>query len=180
MPSKSPLPMPSLDLLHSLFEFKDGVLVWRVKPEGHFKDPAYQRAWNTKFAGKPAGTTRADGYVVTTVSGRPKLVHRIAFYLAHGFCPAKIDHIDGDPSNNRIENLREANDSQNCWNMALGTKNTSGVKGVTWHIRDKRWQAQVKVNDKMTHLGQFRELEDAKAAVINYRKIHHGEFANDG
>lgn len=180
MSSKAPRPMPDRQVLESLFEYREGCLWWKVKPEGYFKDPAYQRSWNTKFAGKPAGLHRPDGYVLTMVQGKNVLVHRIIYFLAHGYCPAKVDHVDGNPANNRIENLRAANDSQNCWNMALSSKNTSGIKGVTWHIRDKRWQAQLKINDKMVHLGQFRELEDAKAAVINYRKIHHGEFANDG
>jgi len=66
----------------------------------------------------------------------------LIFLYHHGYLPKFVDHIDGNKKNNRIENLREATKSQNAMNQKVSTRNTSGIKGVMWHKRDKKWFVQ--------------------------------------
>ncbi|MCH6546434.1 MAG: HNH endonuclease, partial [Deltaproteobacteria bacterium] len=70
---------------------------------------------------------------------RPYLVHRTVFYLSHGYLPEQIDHINGIRSDNRIDNLRGANDCTNAYNRGLQSNNTSGVKGVCWYKSRDKW-----------------------------------------
>src|SRR5690606_28968194 len=93
-------------------------------------------------AGSTAGYRRSDGYIKVFAENRQWLAHRLAWFYVHGRPPQSgIDHIDGNPSNNRIANLREATQSQNNANAKRPRHNTSGFKGVS-KSRGK-WQAVV-------------------------------------
>ena len=88
-----------------------------------------------------------------------------------------VDHINGNPLDNRKQNLRPATRSQNLSNKRFSERNTSGFRGVTWAKRERTWFAQIKVHGKCRHLGYFRDpIEAARAfdaAALKYR----GEFA---
>lgn len=86
-----------------------------------------------------------------------------------------IDHIDGDPSNNRINNLRLVNGNQNLHNSKLRKDNTSGVKGINLH--QGKWVARVGLNGYRHHLGNFNSLEEATQAVKACREKLHGDYA---
>jgi hypothetical protein len=88
-----------------------------------------------------------------------------------------IDHIDGNSSNNRIENLRGVTGSQNQWNRKKSVNNTSGIKGINWDKQKSKWVSRVMVNYKSIFLGRFDTLEEATVAVENAREKYHGEFA---
>lgn len=75
------------------------------------------------------------------------------------------DHIDGDGLNNTRANLRPATSSQNACNRGVSAANKSGFKGVSWHKRVKKWQAQIKHSGKVTCIGYF---DDAKEAALAY------------
>jgi hypothetical protein len=75
-----------------------------------------------------------------------------------------VDHINGKILNNCVSNLRWASNSENQMNRKLGTNNTSGIKGVCWHKRHKKWSASVKVDGRSIYLGYFDTLDDAKVA----------------
>jgi hypothetical protein len=119
------------------------------------------------------------GHLVVRVLGRNMLIHRVAFAIVNGRFPSKcIDHINGDSSDNRIENLREASVSENGRNT-LGKRNsTTGILGVSWSRALKKYQAQIGINSKNIHLGFFGSKEEASAARIAAEVIHHGEFAS--
>ena len=88
-----------------------------------------------------------------------------------------IDHINGNGLDNRKENIRICTASDNAKNKILPASNKSGFKGVCWHKRDKKFYAQIKVNNKMQYLGVFDcPIEAAKAYNIGALK-HHGQFA---
>ncbi len=89
----------------------------------------------------------------------------------------EIDHIDGDRSNDRWCNLREASSSENKMNMAIRSDNTSGVKGVGWNKRLSKWHVRVKVRGIQYHIGYFDDLVAAKEAREAAALRHHGEFA---
>ena len=155
--------MPTQQQLHEMFEYRDGALYWKV-------------CLNNRVAvGSRAGTPHNVGYRSVRIGGKAYLEHRLIYLMLTGELPRTIDHINGIPDDNRIENLRSCTHSQNLYN-ARGW-GMSGVKGVTWHKRAKRWQAQLVIDGKQRYLGSFTELEDAVAAVNVARTQHHGEFA---
>jgi ribosomal protein S14 len=88
-----------------------------------------------------------------------------------------IDHINGDPSDNRIENLRLATHSQNRVNWQKPRRNASGVRGVVRCSRDGRWKAEIKFNGARINIGRFDTKEQAAAARRAKELEIHGEFA---
>jgi len=123
--------------------------------------------------GATAGSRRPDGYIrLGHYPYRKIYAHQAAWALVHGYWPKEIDHIDGDPSNNRISNLREVDHQTNQRNMKQATTNTSGCTGVVWWPRDENWNAQIQVSGKRINLGYFDSFDDAvaarKAAEIKY------------
>lgn len=95
--------------------------------------------------GTKAGTLRKDGYILCSFQGKRYLAHRLVWFYHHGCWPIYfIDHIDGDRSNNRIENLRQATCAENLQNIKKSAANTSGVTGVSYIKRLNLWRAQIK------------------------------------
>ena len=92
-----------------------------------------------------------------------KTVHRLVA-LAFIENPSKlplVDHINGDKQNNRVENLRFATKSQNNANKNMQTNNTTNVKGVTWNKQNKKFRAQIRINNKQYHLGLYESEFEA-------------------
>jgi len=125
--------------------------------------------WNSRYAGKPAlDSYTAMGYKQGCIFNKKYLAHRVIYAMCHGDWPAnQIDHIDGDPSNNRIENLRDVSHAENQRNMRAPTNNTSGTVGVHWSERDQTWGAQIEINRRKIHLGCFTKKDDALLARAN-------------
>ena len=127
-----------------------------------------------------AGSIDERGYVRVGISGETYAVHRIIFAMRHGIelsPDIEIDHIDKNPSNNRIDNLRLATTSQNMHNRAKSRNSTSGYKGAFWNKRDRKWRAQITLKNKQLHLGYFNTPEQAALAYNEAAKRLHGEFA---
>lgn len=161
-----------VDDLRARLEYfpESGELRWIERPIGHFRDQRTRASWHARFCGRPAGHLRRDGYLMVTVRiGGERfqvLAHRIAWALFHGRWPAdEIDHVNGDPADNRIANLREATRSGNM-------QNTNRM-GVSWNKRDRRWLAKIGLRNKIIRLGYFRRHEDAEAAYLEAKKLHH-------
>ena len=155
----------TVELARDLFEYRDGQLFWKA-----------DRGVN-KLKGKLVGSNGSSGYLSVSVSYKKYLVHRIVFMLHHGYMPERIDHIDGDPHNNRIENLRVCTQTQNSYNRKTRVDNISGVKGVHWGRRAKKWVGQIQVGGVKKHIGYFATKDEAAAAVQIIRLKEHQEFA---
>lgn len=99
--------LPPASVLRALFSYEDGKLYW-------LNDA---RRGKTK-AGNRAGSVDADGYRSAGVYGVYYKEHRIIWRMHHprGKMPTILDHIDGDRSNNKIENLRVATHAVNMLN----------------------------------------------------------------
>jgi Demerecviridae HNH endonuclease len=93
---------------------------------------------------------------------------------------AEIDHIDGDPGNDRFSNLRSTTRSQNLCNRRTMRNNRSGHKGVSWSKTHNNWRVQIYFNRAHIFIGMFDDLETAAAAASQARNRLHGEFANHG
>lgn len=123
-----------------------------------------------------AGWCDQLGYVAIMYNYRTYMAHRIVWLLAHREWPAHmIDHINGNPSDNRLSNLRPATDAQNQANRRAKAKSATGLKGVR-RFRN-RFQAAINVDGKREFLGSFKEAADAAAAYERAAERIHGEFA---
>lgn len=133
------------------------------------------RADRKKIHGWFAGYDNGNGYRTIYVDGKAVYVHRLAWAFVYGQHPSGlIDHINGNPSDNRIVNLRAVTDLENNQNIAKPTKaSKTGVRGVHFSSRINRWIAQITVNRKCNHLGSFKTLEEAKEAYMKAKKQFH-------
>jgi hypothetical protein len=128
--------------------------------------------------GRPAGSTDSRGYVKISASSGRFFAHRLAWAFHYGgWPPEDIDHINGDPADNRIQNLRLATDAQNHANQGPARNSKSGVKGVYWDKNARKWKAQIVANGESIHLGYFSDKDDATAARLQADKKYQGAFA---
>ncbi|MER9176684.1 HNH endonuclease [Mesorhizobium sp. M0955] len=156
-----------------IYDAGTGLFTWARREE----TDRYAKSWNGRWAGKSAGTINYLGYVYLHMEGHDILAHRAAWAVHYGRLPeGQIDHINGDPSDNRIENLREATQSQNNANQGLKVTNTSGHRGVTWNKRRRKWQAQIQLDKRHRVIGHFDSLEDASIAYQSAAIQAFGEF----
>jgi hypothetical protein len=118
-----------------------------------------------------------SGYKQIFCGGRLYLCHRIAFAMGR-FCypDGEVDHINGDRADNRFWNLRLVSSQAQNMNRRLGSRNSSGVKGVCWESSRKRWRATIGTR----LVGRFEQLHEAESAVKRARNQFHGEYANHG
>lgn len=156
------------ELLHRLFEYKDGALYWKIRPS------------NSINVGNKAGYLDKKGYISVRINRKLHYLHRLIFIFHYGVLSKYIDHIDGNTLNNRIENLRQVTKQQNNQNARKRSDNTSKHKGVCWSKAADKWVAYVSVNGKPKHLGCFEDIELASLVAEEARNKYHGEFANHG
>jgi hypothetical protein len=114
--------------------------------------------------GAVAGRRKPGSYVTIKIDYVAHYAHRLAWLYMTGSWPDhQVDHENLDKSDNRWENLRAATQKQNSENMARHTRSASGVTGVYWHGRDKRWMARITHHRKKITLGYFKTIEEAAA-----------------
>jgi hypothetical protein len=151
---------------HELLEYQEGKLFWKTSRRGVSK-------------GTRAGCVNNQTFYRQIMLDRVmQLEHRLVFLMQYGYLPAVIDHINRNPSDNRIENLRAADWSSNQHNRTIPKTNTSGFKGVSFDKRRNLYMAGIRYNGSPSKfLGRFKTAEEAheayKAAALKY----HGEFA---
>ena len=165
--------MVPVDFVRSVLDYEPetGNLIWRRRLNENF---------NAKYAGTIAGARHRAGAIqiqlTTDQLQRLFWAHRIAWAHVHGRWPmCLIDHRDGDPSNNRIDNLRQADGSQNGANKRE-LRGAVALRGV-YRWKDGRYAAQIKYQGKWEWLGLHEDpLDAAKAYDIAALRIH-GDFA---
>lgn len=147
--------------LQELFIYKDGLF--------------FNRKTNASCSLVPI--TNHQRYNRIVVDGKAYAFHRLVFLYHKGYLPKIIDHIDNDRTNNRIENLREATQQQNCLNRVAHKNNRSGYKNVHWHSAMKKWSVLINVDGKRKTIGYFDDVELAGLVAQEARAKFHGEFA---
>lgn len=160
-------PLPAADELWELFEYNPltGNLHWRQ---------GKKRAKR----GAEAGCIRSDKRYFRIVLDRVEYAkHRIVWCWIYGEDPGQqpLDHINGDKADNRAWNLRTATKSQNQWNKAVSSNNTSGYKGV--RRSRSRWRAQIRKHGKRYDLGTYGTRKEAYQAYCDAAHRLHGNFA---
>lgn len=129
-------------------------------------------------AGKIAGSPCGFGYRAIRCLGGRYYSHRLAWFYVRGAWPKnQIDHINGNKSDNRIANLREATHKENLWNSAKHKDNKSGLKGVSLHAQSGRWQTQIYINGRSRFLGLHDSPAAAHKAYCDAANQLHGKFA---
>lgn len=164
----------SVEILRSLltYDAETGELTWLPRPE---------RAWNTRYAGKRALNTQGDyGYCYGSIFNVKYRAHRVIWAIYYGEWPeGEIDHINRDRLDNRISNLRCVTTLVNAQNKKMLAANKSGVTGVSWCTKQKRWRAQIQVKRKNHCLGAFIEKADA-IKVRQEAELEYGFHPNHG
>ncbi|WP_420917555.1 HNH endonuclease [Pseudomonas protegens] len=157
------------EIARDLFNYDEGagLLTWK-------------RSRGRAIAGVQVGALHHTGYWHTYIGKKTYLVHRIIWLMSYGEWPeGQIDHVDGNPQNNRIENLRSVSNQQNSRNRRLKVSNKSGVPGVYWEKRSGRWCAQISTSNGRKHIGYFDSISGAAQARKSAERKH-GYHANNG
>ena len=164
--------LPSSEVLRQLlrYEPETGKLFWlpRGVASFDFSHDAVRlaAAWNGRNAGNEAFTcVSQDGYYNGKVFNTTVRAHRVAYAIFYGEWPANhIDHVDGDRLNNRIANLRDVTNAENCLNKAVRASSKTGINGVTWAKRERKWRVKIGVGGKKKEVGLFDDLSSAVIA----------------
>lgn len=161
------IPLPPLELLQEFFAYDPltGDLRWK-KPKGRAKK------------GTLALPSPRDGYVRVAINRKTYTVHRLIWKIMTGNDPEnEVDHRDGNPSNNRWRNLRQADHFQNMANSAPYRKKSGLPRGVAKTTYGSGYAAQIQVNKKLRHLGVFPTPDAAHEAYLTASRDLHGAFA---
>lgn len=175
-------PLLTADILRSrvIYDPETGDFTWKMQPVPPGREKALL-GWNTKYGGhKVRGFIHRHGHMQFGFGdfGAHIMAHRLAWLYVYGEWPnGHIDHINGNPSDNRIANLRLATRAENSRNCKMHKTNTSGVKGVFWNRRLKKWQCSISVNNRTIYIGIFNDINDASAARREAEDRYFGEFA---
>ena len=153
--------------LHELYDYADGNFYWKF-------DKSYQAKKGQK-ANRPGSK-----YQQLKFDGKTKLFHRMVFLFHKGYLPTTVDHINGDKSDNRIENLRDASYSGNNANRTAPKSNKTGVKNLFWNKYHNKWQVMLSYKGKVMYTKLFEDFELAELVAVEARAKFHGEFANYG
>lgn len=177
--AKKPLPCPTVLRQLLRYEPETGRLFWKPRGEHLFPSRRHCLTWMTRYCGKQAlNNVSSAGYLRGNVFNRNILAHRAAWAIQYGAHPvADVDHINGDPLDNRIENLRHATRSDNMANSRSARDATSNYLGVSFDAARGKWAAELTKKYKKHHLGRF-STEEGAARAYDMRALElHGPFA---
>jgi hypothetical protein len=174
--------LPTAALLRQLLDYnpETGDLIWRTREITHFAHHTPARAiwtmksWNSGNAGKLAGRTGVEGYRTLKISPWGEMqAHRVIWCIYTGDWPqCVIDHINGNPGDNRIENLRDVSQVGNQRNRKYNpNRAASGAVGVYKSPTPRRYVARLWLKDKVHYFGTFDTVEEAKAVIQRERKL---------
>ena len=153
-------PLPPLEALFDAFDFypEEGLLLHKYYKCGR------------ALKGARAGTISRKGYrVIRLNTDIVYQEHRVIYYMYHKQDPLHhiVDHINRIKTDNRISNLRLANDNTNQHNR----------KARGWHKKGHRYQACIRVNGYLHYLGTFDTPQEARMAYVEAAKLYHKEYA---
>lgn len=145
------------DELHRILDYdpNTGIFRWKVN-----------RSRMAKL-GQLAGCLNKRGYHVIRINRKLYRTNRLAWFYVHGYFPENdIDHINRNKIDNRIINLREVSRTCNTRNTGNQIDNTSGIKGISFYKRIKKWQAKITIKKRQIGLGYYDDFDDAVCARL--------------
>lgn len=157
--------VPSQQTLKHIFDYnEDGYLTWRIEKS------------NRISIGQRAGYTHSSGYDYINLNNSMYRAHRLIWQWHYGDIDDNlvINHIDGEPRNNKISNLEQITQSANTRLKRIQKNNKSGIKGVSWYAATNKWEACISVNKKKKHLGHFINKFDAFLAYDQASQLYKG------
>lgn len=118
-------------------------------------------------------TNNDEGYNLISIDNKKIGRHRLIAYCWKGLenivglrQDDDIDHIDGNPLNNSVDNLRIVTNQENSWNK-------HNTKGYSWDKTRNQWRAEIRVDYKLINLGRFNKEPDARQAYLNAKlRLH--------
>jgi hypothetical protein len=157
-------PMTQADVRKALiYDQATGIFTWRQPTKYH-----------PRLAGQRAGCD-STGYVLIRIGTKKMKAHRLAWLYVYGEWPsAMIDHIEGNPTNNAISNLRLATMAQNLAN-ARRREGKALPKGVRQN--GSGFTARIRFEGKLITIGTFSSSDDAASAYLQKAKALYGDFA---
>ena len=147
-----------------------------VSDDGQVRNRRTQRILKpvTNNVGRHQVSLRKDG------NTHQYLVHRL---VAEAFIPNPddkplVDHIDRNPLNNRVSNLRWCSSAENNRNATKQTNTSSSFKGVSWDKPCQKWRSHIKIDGTNKYIGLFSNEIHAALAYNHAARDLFGEFAN--
>jgi hypothetical protein len=144
-----------------------GKLFWIQPPKYH-----------PDLIGKEAGCLQKNqkkNYWIVQVNGKKYRRSHIVFYFANGYWAKPcIDHINGDSTDDRPTNLRQATSTQNAWNHKKRARRIQLPIGVR-KLASGKFQARIGYFGKQIHLGSFQSPDEASTIYQSKRKNHHSK-----
>lgn len=158
-----------------IWKLIDGYLNYQVS--------SHARVRNTRSEKVLQPDIRSGYYYVNLSQGKKRKKHYIHRLMAQAFMCNKqgnkyIDHRDNNKLNNTLVNLRWVTSQQNNFNSSLRKDNSSGTKGVSWNKEKKKWGVYISDAGKLTKLGYYTDLKEAKKVRQKKAKELFGEYVN--
>ena len=179
------IPYEDLPSFEELFDpdFENGKLYWK---EDHKRRDGHPHSCAGKEAGglKPGRTVKPGYWQIHLDQQKGKCRHflrgKILYYLKYGIWPPEIDHINRNPLDDRLSNLRETSTNKNMWNRATthpGKELPYGVKyrPLSSRRKNKLFTVNVSQYGKDAYIGDFSTPEEAKEAYDNFYKRYYGK-----
>lgn len=148
--------------LKEYFDYNEntGIFVWKKK-----------KGFKVKI-GDIAGQTGKHGYRYIRFDKKLYALHRLAWVYMYGNIDNRfIDHINGNTSDNRINNLRLATPIQNSQNSFKIRSLKTGTIGITWDFN--KWLVRIRVNGKRITIGRFTNKKEASLAYKDAKIKYH-------
>lgn len=166
------------------YNAQTGALTWKTRTGGKHEVSKFNRVNAGQEAGSRAfGKNGSPRGIVLRIMQKDLYAHRVIWEMVNGPIPQGmvIDHIDRNPFNNSLSNLRLATRGQNNYNACKknGTlrRNTCGLKGVYMDKQRGLWCAEIRSNKKRIHLGRHQTRGLAAVAYAKAALRHHGAFS---
>lgn len=161
------------------YDADTGHLYWKTRPADDFSSPKEHKKFLSIRAGEKAGSElltnrRTPSKIQLYYAGKVRAAHRIIWIMVHGVLSQEsfVDHINGNPFDNRLCNLRLSDDKANQSNRSIPINNTSGFKGVTWSRPLGKWKSTIRANGEGYHLG-YHDTKGMAALAYAKASIQH-------